>query len=96
MKKLVFATNNLNKLREVKQILGDKFDLLSLKDVNCMEDIPETADTLEGNAEQKADYVLKNYGYHSVGDYLRRSAHGGRVLNSFLLDVIDRIQPLGC
>ena len=46
-KKLVFVTNNAHKLEEISQILGDKIDLLSLKDINCQEDIPETADTLE-------------------------------------------------
>ena len=51
---LVFATNNLHKLQEVQQILGDRFEVLSLKDIGCSEDIPETAETLEGNALQKA------------------------------------------
>ena len=47
-KKLVFATNNLHKLKEVSAILGDKIELLSLNDINCHTDIPETSDTLEG------------------------------------------------
>jgi XTP/dITP diphosphohydrolase len=58
---LVFATQNQNKLREVKKLLPASITLLSLKDIGCVEDIPETATTLEGNAKLKADYVTKNY-----------------------------------
>ena len=61
MKKIVFATNNEHKLNEVRAILGDQFEVLSLKDINCHEDIPETADTLEGNARQKAEYIAQHY-----------------------------------
>lgn len=61
MKKLVFATNNAHKLEEVSAILGDSINLLSLKDIDCHTDIPETADTLEGNALLKSSYVFKNY-----------------------------------
>ena len=50
MRKLVFATNNAHKLEEIRAILGDKVEVLSLKDIRCEADIPETADTLEGNA----------------------------------------------
>lgn len=53
-KKLVFATNNAHKLDEISSILGEKVELLSLKDIHCHVDIPETADTLEGNAMLKA------------------------------------------
>ena len=53
-KKLVVATNNAHKLEEISAILGNEMELLSLKDINCNADIPETADTLEGNARQKA------------------------------------------
>ncbi len=67
-KKLVFVTNNAHKLEEISQILGDKIDLLSLKDINCQEDIPETADTLEGNAFQKASYIHQKYGYDCFAD----------------------------
>ncbi|MDA3881350.1 MAG: non-canonical purine NTP diphosphatase [Prolixibacteraceae bacterium] len=66
--KLVFATNNEHKLREVQNILGDKFEILSLKDIACVEDIPETADTLEGNALLKAKYVYERYGYSCFAD----------------------------
>ena len=56
-KKFVFATNNAHKLEEVTAILGDKIELLSMKDIHCSADIPETADTLEGNALLKARSV---------------------------------------
>lgn len=61
MKRLVFATNNAHKLEEVSAILGDKIELLSLKDIGCHTDIPETADTLEGNALLKSSYIFDNY-----------------------------------
>ena len=61
MKRIVFATNNEHKLAEVRAILGNQFEVLSLKDINCHEDIPETADTLEGNARQKAEYISQHY-----------------------------------
>ena len=60
-KKFVFATNNAHKLEEVTAILGNKIELLSMKDINCHADIPETADTLEGNALLKARYIFENY-----------------------------------
>ena len=56
MKKIVFATNNKNKLREVREILGNQIEILSLEDINCHEDIPETSDTIEGNSKQKATF----------------------------------------
>ncbi len=61
MDRLVFVTNNEHKLEEVRAILGSSFDILSLKDIGCFEDIPETADTLEGNALLKAKYVAEKY-----------------------------------
>ena len=61
MKKLVFATNNLHKLRELREILGEQFELLSLNDIGCSEDIPETGDTLEANAAQKSYYIWERY-----------------------------------
>lgn len=60
-RKLVFATNNAHKLEEVSAILGEQIELLSLSDINCHTDIPETADTLEGNALLKSSFVFKNY-----------------------------------
>lgn len=60
-KKFVFATNNAHKLEEVTAILGNKIELLSMKDINCHADIPETADTLKGNALLKARYIFENY-----------------------------------
>lgn len=59
--KIVFATNNKNKLKEIREILGEDVDVLSLSDIGCHADIPETADTLQGNALQKAQYVYDNY-----------------------------------
>lgn len=61
MKKLVFATNNPHKLEEIRAILGSKVEILSLADIGCDADIPETAETLEGNALIKAHYVYDNY-----------------------------------
>lgn len=66
--KLVFATNNNHKLKELQAILGDHFELLSLKDIGCEEDIPEEQPTLEGNARQKAFYVFEKYGYSCFAD----------------------------
>lgn len=67
-KKLVVATNNAHKLEEIAAILGDEMELLSLKDINCHAEIPETADTLEGNARQKAMYIYENYGMECFAD----------------------------
>lgn len=61
MKKLVFATNNPHKLEEIRAILGSKLEILGLADIGCDADIPETAETLEGNALIKAHYVYDNY-----------------------------------
>ena len=66
--KLVFATNNAHKLEEISSILGDKIELLSLKDIGCHEDISETADTLEDNALLKSSFIYRNYGLNSFGD----------------------------
>lgn len=68
MKELVFATNNAHKLEEIRAILGDKMHVLSLNDINCHEDIPETADTLEGNAALKAEYIFNHYGKDCFAD----------------------------
>lgn len=65
---LVFATNNKHKLSEIRAILGDEIDILSLEDINCHADIPETADTLEGNALQKAQYVVDHFGMSCFAD----------------------------
>ena len=59
--RIVFATNNAHKLEEIRAILGHSHDILSLNDIQCHADIPETADTLEGNALQKARYVWEHY-----------------------------------
>ena len=67
MKKIVFATNNLNKLAEVRALISN-WEILGLSDINCTEDIPETAETLSGNAHIKADYVTEKYGYDCFAD----------------------------
>ena len=79
-KKLVFATNNAHKLEEIRAILGAKVEVLSLADINCHDDIPETADTLAGNALQKARYVYERYGMDCFADDtgLEVTALGGR------------------
>ena len=59
--KIVFATNNAHKLEEIRSILGDGFEIVSLSDIGCHEDIPETGSTLEENAWQKANYVFEHY-----------------------------------
>ena len=67
-REIVFATNNPHKLQELRQIAGDSWSILSLNDIGCHEDIPETADTLEGNAELKARFVKEKYGYDCFAD----------------------------
>ena len=66
--KIVFATNNQHKLSEVRQILGDSIEVLSLNDIGCHEDIPETGTTLEANAQQKAQYVYDHYDIDCFAD----------------------------
>ena len=68
MKKFVFATNNAHKLEEVKAIVGAKIEILSLKDIGCQADIPETADTLEGNALLKARFIYETYHLNCFAD----------------------------
>lgn len=66
--KIVFATNNPNKIKEIKSLLPDTIEILSLKDIGCNEELPENCDTLEDNATQKAYYVFDNYGYNCFAD----------------------------
>ena len=66
--KLVFATNNQNKLKEVQEMLMNSIEILSLKDIKCFDEIEETETTLEGNAKLKADYITKNFGYNCFAD----------------------------
>ncbi len=68
MRQIVFASNNDHKLRELRQLLGSGFEVLSLSDIGCHDDIPETADTFEGNALLKARYVKEHYGYDCFAD----------------------------
>tara|TARA_B110000238_G_scaffold110590_1_gene120333 strand:- start:97 stop:684 length:588 start_codon:yes stop_codon:yes gene_type:complete len=66
--KLVFATNNLNKLKEVQEILSNTIEIVSLKDINCFDEVDETETTLEGNAKLKADYITQKFGYNCFAD----------------------------
>ncbi len=66
--KLIFATNNRHKLTELQQLLGNEFDLQSLSDINCSEEIPEDYETLEENADQKASYVYEKYQVNCFAD----------------------------
>ncbi len=66
--RIVFATNNPNKILEIQSMLPDNIKIISLESIGCHEDIPETADTIEGNAIQKSNYVLEKYGYDCFAD----------------------------
>jgi XTP/dITP diphosphohydrolase len=66
--KLVFASNNQNKIREIQLLLPNTIQVVSLEDIGCHEDIPETADTIEGNAILKANYVTRKFGYDCFAD----------------------------
>ncbi len=68
MKEIIFATNNAHKLSEVQALLGDKFRLVTLRDCGITEDIPETADTLDGNASQKSHYLHDRVGRNCFAD----------------------------
>ena len=65
---LVFATNNPNKIKEVQALLPKNIEIIALENIGCLEDIPETADTIEGNAIQKANYITEKYGYDCFAD----------------------------
>lgn len=65
---LVFASNNKNKIKEIQQLVPSNITILSLEDIGCDVDIPETADTIEGNAILKANYITENYGYACFAD----------------------------
>ncbi|MGV1011595.1 MAG: non-canonical purine NTP diphosphatase [Flavobacterium sp.] len=66
--KLVFASNNANKIKEIQQLIPASIEIVSLQDIGCTEDIPETADTIEGNAILKANYVTEKYGLNCFAD----------------------------
>jgi XTP/dITP diphosphohydrolase len=65
---LVFASNNKNKIKEIQALVSDTIQIISLEDIGCTEDIPETAETIEGNAILKANYVTEKYGYPCFAD----------------------------
>jgi XTP/dITP diphosphohydrolase len=66
--KIVFASNNQNKILEIQSMLPNSIEILSLESIGCFEEIPETSDTIEGNAILKANYVLQNYGFDCFAD----------------------------
>ena len=66
--KIVFATNNKNKLSEIRDLISDNIEILSLNDINCFDDLPENQLTLEGNALEKANYIFLKYGYNCFAD----------------------------
>jgi XTP/dITP diphosphohydrolase len=66
--KLVFASNNKNKIQEIQALVTNTIQIVSLEEIGCFEDIPETADTIEGNAILKANYVTEKYGYDCFAD----------------------------
>ena len=66
--KLVFASNNKNKIQEIQALVPKTIQIVSLEEIGCTEDIPETADTIEGNAILKANYVTEKYGYNCFAD----------------------------
>tara|TARA_B100000902_G_scaffold42234_1_gene49913 strand:- start:6118 stop:6693 length:576 start_codon:yes stop_codon:yes gene_type:complete len=66
--RLVFATNNMNKFQELEDLLPENIELLSLHDIGCHSELPETKETLEGNAMQKAEFVFASYGYNCFSD----------------------------
>lgn len=66
--KLIFASNNKNKIAEIRNQLPPTIEILSLEDIGCVIDIPETSDTIEGNALQKADFIKRHYGYDCFAD----------------------------
>ncbi len=68
MKKICFATNNKNKIAEVSQMLQGKYELVSLEEIGCTEELPEEQDTMEGNSRQKAQYVWQNYNISCFAD----------------------------
>lgn len=68
MERLVFATNNAHKLKEVRDLAGNQIELMSLKEIGCNDDVPEDADTLEGNASIKAWYIYNKYGADCFAD----------------------------
>jgi len=106
MKKLVFATNNDHKLRELKQILPSEFEMVSLNDIGCTDDIPETGTTLEVNAAQKSFFIWDKYGINCFADdtgleieslgnepgvYSARYAGEGRSAADNMLKVLEKM-----
>lgn len=68
MQQIVFATNNAHKLEEIREILGSHYEVLSLNDIGCHDEIPEDFETLEQNSRQKAEYIFQKYGMSCFAD----------------------------
>ncbi len=66
--KLIFSSNNKHKIREIQQLLGNTYQIVSLESIGCFEEMPETQDTIEGNASQKSFYVFNKYGVNCFSD----------------------------
>lgn len=109
MHKLVFATNNDHKLRELKQILPSEFEMVSLNDIGCTDDIPETGTTLEVNAAQKSFFIWEKYGINCFADdtgleiealgnepgvYSARYAGEGRSATDNMLKVLEKMTDI--
>ena len=94
--KIVFATNNPNKLQEIRDILGERFEIVSLQDIGCHEDIPETGETLQENALLKAKYVAEHYGLDCFADDTGlevEALHGAPGVHSARLSLIHISEP---
>ena len=93
--KLVFATNNAHKLEEIKEMLGSQHEIVSLKEIQCHEDIPEEQDTLEGNALQKARYIHEKYGLDNApGVYSARYAGNAHDSEANMKKVLQKMQNI--
>ena len=92
MEKIVFATSNPNKIKEVKELLNNQFEIIGLKDIDCHEDIPETQPTIEGNALQKARYVVDNYGVNCFAEDTGLEIESLKTQNPNILDICRAIQ----
>ena len=107
--KIVFASNNKNKIFEIQSMLPAEIQILSLEDIGCFEDIPETSDTIEGNAIQKANYVTEKFGFDCFADdtgleietlnnepgvFSARYAGAQRNANDNIRKVLDKLEDL--
>ena len=87
--KLVFASNNKNKIQEIQALVPNIIQIVSLEEIGCIEDIPETADTIEGNAILKANYVTEKYGFDLVcaNDDINTTNANGKMVTRIMMSV---------